>query len=69
MRLSKEQLAQVRGGLVNGLQISYEAGYAELGGRTVYVILSKGFTSGVQQSQTIIATEQGSVKVKSVVNK
>jgi len=68
MHLSKEQLAQVRGGSVNGLQISYAAGYAELGGRAVYVVLSKGFTSGVRQSQMILATEQGAVEVKSVVN-
>ncbi len=65
--LSKDQLAKLRGGFINGLQISYEAGYRELGGRTIYIVLSEGFTSGLQETQLIIINEQGVVEVNNVI--
>ena len=67
--LSKDQLVKLRGGFINGAQISYEAGYRELGGRTIYVILSKGFTSGQQETQLVSVNEQGTVEVNDAVRK
>jgi len=62
-RLTESQLAGLQGEFVNGVQLSYDGGYKELGGRTVYIVLSKGFTSGLQEVQTISVNEQGTVTV------
>lgn len=62
--LTKEQLAMLSGGIVNGVQISYEAGYQKLGGRTVYVLLSKGFTSERLDGKLVSITEAGQVAVE-----
>jgi hypothetical protein len=62
--LTEAQLAKLQGQFVNGVQLSYEAGYKELGGRTVYIVLSKGFTSGMQESQQISVNEEGAVTVE-----
>lgn len=69
VNLSPEQLAKLRGGFINGIQISYEAGYRQLGGRTVYVILSKGFTSGLQETQLVSVNENGLTEVSDVIRK
>ena len=45
--LTPAQLKQLRGLIVNGMQLSGEGGYPQFGGRTVYLILSFGFTSGI----------------------
>jgi hypothetical protein len=63
INLTKSQLLQLKGQYVNGLQLTYEAGYREVGGRTVYLILSSGFTSGIVTTQLIEINEQGSVKI------
>jgi len=63
-KLTETQLAALHGQFVNGVQLSYEGGYKELGGRTVHIVLSKGFTSGVQESQRVSVDEQGEVKVE-----
>ena len=62
--LTEAQLAALHGQFVNGVQLSYEAGYKELGGRTVYIVLSKGFTSGIQEAQRISVDERGTVTVE-----
>ena len=62
--LSKEQLAKLGDGIFNGVQLSYEEGYQELGGRTVYVLLSKGFTSARLQSKVISVTEKGRIEIQ-----
>ena len=62
--LSKSQLQKLKAGLVNGVQLSYEPGYKQTGGRTVYVVLSKGFTTGIQESQVVSVNERGSVEIK-----
>src|SRR5450830_359243 len=51
--LNQEQLGKLKPGLFNGVQISYESGWKEVGGHTVYIVLSKGFTSGVENSQIV----------------
>lgn len=49
----------------NGIQLSYEAGYRALGGKTVYIKFIFGFTSGVDDEVTISVRENGDVKVLS----
>ena len=62
--LTRAQLTKLQGQFVNGLQLSYEAGHKESGGRTVYIVLSKGFTSGMQESQQVSVNEEGTVTVE-----
>jgi hypothetical protein len=57
--LNDAQLNQLSDVCLNGIQLSYEAGYPNTGGRTVYVLLSKGFVSGVQQSMLVQVDESG----------
>jgi hypothetical protein len=45
--LTAAQLKQLRGLILNSIQLSGEGGYAEFGGRTIYLLLSTGFTSGI----------------------
>lgn len=67
--LPKAQLAKLRGGFINGIQAPYEVGYRELGGRAIYVILSRGFTSGLQETQLVSVNDQGAVEVNHTVRK
>lgn len=61
--LDAGQLSRIHGFHANGLQLSYEAGYEELGGRTIYIVVSKGFTSGVIDKRYVVITEHGAVRV------
>ncbi|MHA6206009.1 hypothetical protein ACXU4B_16405 [Dyella soli] len=61
--LDVAQLAKVQGLPINGFQLSYEAGYKEQGGRTVYIVLSKGFTSGTAGRKFVVITESGAIRV------
>ena len=61
--LNERQLVRLEHVSVNGIQLSYEAGYKELGGRTLYIVFIKGFTSGARSTQTIELRESGDVKV------
>jgi hypothetical protein len=57
------QLKNLRGFSANGMQLTYEGGYKELGGRTVYLVLIKGFTSGTQSTQRVEVNERGDFKI------
>lgn len=57
------QLKDLRGFFANGMQLTYESGYKELGGRTVYIVLVKGFTSGTQATQRVEVNERGDFRV------
>jgi len=48
----------------NGIQLSFETGYKELGGRTIYVNLQFGFTSGNKQRVLITIPENAAIKVE-----
>jgi hypothetical protein len=56
-------LAELR---ANGIRISYESGYKELGGKTVYIQLQMGFTSHTLQTALITITENGEIEVSEV---
>lgn len=47
----------------NGIRISYESGYEEIGGRTMYVHLQAGFVSHTVESALVTVTEDGKVEV------
>jgi hypothetical protein len=59
----KDELQKLKGVMMNGMQLSYESGYKELGGRTLYIQLFRGFTSGAQLRKTIEITERGDIVV------
>jgi hypothetical protein len=61
---SPAQLKQLRGLIVNNVQLSGEAGYRGLGGRTLYLVLSMGFTSGLAESKRVTISEERGVTVK-----
>lgn len=62
----KERLADLDGLSANGVRISYEAGYAELGGRTIYIQFQMGFVSHTVHQVLVTLTEDGKVKVNKV---
>jgi len=63
IKLSPDQLKELGIGQYNLIQLSYERGYQDLGGRTIYVKLSKAFTSREVWSALVIVTEDGKVKI------
>ncbi|MES2073761.1 MAG: hypothetical protein V4488_25630 [Pseudomonadota bacterium] len=67
--LNQEQLAKLKAGLFNGVQMSYDSGWKEVGGHTVYIVLSMGFTSGVKSSQIVSVNERGIVEVRPEASK
>jgi len=64
--LPKGQLAGLAELPANGVRISYEAGYKELGGRTLYIQLQMGFTSFTKKEALITVTENGKIEVSKV---
>ncbi|MBT9613155.1 MAG: hypothetical protein IV108_07815 [Burkholderiales bacterium] len=58
------QLQGLRKFSANGMLISYEAGYRELGGRTLYLTFVQGFLSGVQDKKVVTFNEAGEIKVR-----
>ena len=41
----------------NGIQLSYEAGYRVLGGKTIYILFQKGFTSEIKEKFVLAVSE------------
>jgi hypothetical protein len=56
--LDKAQLRRLEGMSINGLDITYERGYAMTGGRTLYLVFSRGL-----QQQRISLTERGDITI------
>jgi hypothetical protein len=63
-----EKLRQLADLHANGVRISYEEGYKELGGRTVYIQFQVGFTSSDEQKVLITLTEDGKINVGGIEN-
>jgi hypothetical protein len=61
------QIAQLHGFIVNGMRLSYEQGYKEAGGNTLYITISKGFTSGGEIKKIIKITEQGNISIGATI--
>lgn len=62
--LTKEDLKQIPKLLYNGIQLSYEGGHYDLGGRTIYIMLQMGSAPGIQKKVLISITEKGSIKIE-----
>jgi len=50
----------------NGIRIAYEHGYAELGGRTIFIQLQMGFTSFTKKAALITLAENGKIEVSDI---
>ena len=61
--LNEDQRKQLDGEFVNGLMLSYEEGYEDLGGRTVYIIFIRGFSSGIKMRQLVSIAENGTISI------
>jgi hypothetical protein len=48
----------------NGVLVTSEMGYPELGGRTLYLQLLMGFSSGIRQRAMISVTEDGQIQLE-----
>lgn len=53
----------------NGVQISFEEGYEETGGKLLYIAFTKGFSSGSFQKTVILIPEKGPVRLLDKDNK
>jgi hypothetical protein len=67
--LAPKQLQELKGLGANGVQLSYERGYKELGGRTLYLQLSFGFISEKRSAKVVVVSERGDVTVMDVRTK
>lgn len=65
IEISDKLLTQIPSKYQNGIQLSYDPGWKQLGGRTVYISFLSGFTSGIKETFIIAVTEDGK---QSVVN-
>jgi hypothetical protein len=65
-KISEDNLKKIPKTPYNGVQISFEEGYRQLGGKTIYIIFQMGFTSGVRKQIQISLTENNTVKVEEV---
>jgi hypothetical protein len=61
--LGGSDLAKLQGVVANSIQLSYEHGYTELGGRTIYVLVGTGFTSGASEGKVITVRESGEIRI------
>jgi hypothetical protein len=62
--LTRAHLQQLRGTIENGIQLSGEGGYPELGGRTIYLQLTMGWTSGIHSGKLITIKERGDITIE-----
>jgi hypothetical protein len=67
--VTKAQLAVIGGRAFNAMGASYSRGYAITGGRSVYVLLCQGFSSGMEVAAVVTVTERGDVRVKAIQSK
>ncbi|MEW5735147.1 MAG: hypothetical protein AB1921_09850 [Thermodesulfobacteriota bacterium] len=56
-------LNQIPAKYQNGIETCYEAGYAETGGRTVYVMFFKGFTGDGEDKVLLSVSENGAITI------
>jgi hypothetical protein len=61
--LGPTQLSTLSGRTFNSIGLSYSRGYSNTGGRSVYVLLCQGFSTGVKVVAFVTVTEHGGVRV------
>lgn len=64
--LRPAQIAALGGRTFNSIGLNYSRGYSNTGGRSVYVLLCQGFSTGVKVVAVVTVTEQGGVRVTDV---
>lgn len=64
--IAQEYLNKIPKFPYNGIQLSYEHGYKELGGKTIYIIFQMGFTSGTMRQVLLSLSENGEVKIEEI---
>jgi hypothetical protein len=62
--IPKDRLAELKGLAANGVRLSYDHGYVETGGRTIYVQFQMGFTSSTRERALITLTEDGTIRIE-----
>jgi hypothetical protein len=60
--LARKEVKYLQGFFANGMFLSFEQGYKELGGRTIYLSFFRGFTSGIQITKRVAVNERGEFK-------
>jgi hypothetical protein len=63
--LTREQLKELSGMNVNGMQISLDGGYSGSGGRKIIIILMTGYYADVVDKRYVAVAEEGGVEVRS----
>jgi hypothetical protein len=63
-KVNKDKLAKLKDFNYNGIQISYEHGYRDKQGKTIYIKLIKGFTDREAETHIITIMEQGTIEVR-----
>ena len=61
--IPKEKLSGLAELPANGIRLSYEAGYPQLGGRTIYIQFQMGFTSKTTKMALVTLSEDGKIEV------
>ncbi|MGH8307179.1 MAG: hypothetical protein ACRER0_02815 [Gammaproteobacteria bacterium] len=64
--VTKAQLEAISGHMFNLVGISYSRGYPKTGGRSVYVLIYQGFSSGAEVAAIVTVTEHGGVRVRGI---
>ena len=62
--LDNDSLIALKNFHFNGIQLSYEEGYVEVGGRTVYIVLSQGFVSKRNRGVFLTVSEFKPISVR-----
>ena len=63
-KIPEEKLKDIPKLPFNGIRLSYDGGYKELGGKTIYISFQVGFTSGVTEKVLITITENGKIEIE-----
>ena len=66
--LPLDQLATIKGLIFNTVGVTYSQGYAIVGGRSVYILLCQGFSSGVSVLAIVTVKEKGPSRIKKVTS-
>jgi len=63
-QLTSDQLKMISSIMINGVQISGESGYPELGGQAIYIKVFTGFSSGIRKSMIVTVSEENGISVR-----
>jgi hypothetical protein len=55
----------LQGFVLNGMQLTYEAGYPETGGQTLHLTFLRGFTSGTAERRQLELSERDGILLQS----